>query len=590
MFDFRVLPELLLEATTRFPGERALNYPDSNGGWITYSSADFRKRVSDLALGLRKLGIKKGETVGLIAPPSPEWLALDLAIQAAGGVTVPIFKRISPESFTHEVKDSGMRYLFVGNPEEIPMAQEIGARHARLITFAYEGTHPDFEKLLASGDALGKKEPDLFTEMCHTPLPDDLATIIYTSGSTGLPKGVKLSQRNLVSQIVASARSFPNDAASDSCLSVLPLAHIFERMVVYFYIASGLPVYFADSPKKLADFVNRVHPTTMTVVPRILEKIHLRMRENAEEQSGLKRVLAEKAIARAEVRDPDSRRRTALDLLFDALVYGKMRDALGGSFTTVICGSAKLDPEIVRFFINIGVPVYEGYGLTEASPVIAANTPENRKVGTVGMPFPGVEVKISEEGEILARSEGVMHGYLNRPDASKDAIDSQGWLHTGDLGSLDEDGFLRITGRKKDIFKKSTGEYVPPVPIERALEEFPVVDTAIIFADNRTYVTALLFPDMERLSRYKKSQGFESMSDKAFLSSDWLREKIQEHVTEVNRHRHHCEHVERFEIIDHEATVESGELTPTLKIRRHQIEEMYHDVIEGMYESIGGWK
>jgi long-chain acyl-CoA synthetase len=589
MEEYRTLPELLEYVAQTYDQERQLSYP-YRGSWMSYSTREFYERTRHLALGLVDIGVKPGDTVGLIAPSSPEWVMIDLAVQIAGGITVPIFTRISPESFTHEIKDSGMKLLLVGEPEEIPMAREHGNGLTRMITFAYAGDHPEFEDLFVRGRKRDEKEPELFDSLVKRVGENDLATIIYTSGSTGLPKGVELTQRNIVSQILDTHAFFQGDPRTDVCLSVLPLAHIFERMVMYFYLSAGFPVYFVDDPKQLGEYVKEIKPTIMTVVPRILEKVFNKMHDRVGEYSGLKRRLVEAAMRRAETKPAEAPAWRPSDALYHKLVYGKLREGLGGRLRYTICGSAKMRPDIGRFFWNIGVPVYEGYGLTEAAPVIAANAPGQWKLGTVGKVYPSVEVKISDEGELLAKGPNIMQGYHNNPEATTSTIDSEGWLHTGDLGSLDEAGYLSITGRKKEIFKKSTGEYVPPGPIERDLADFPVVDTAVIFADNRTYVTALLFPEMEKLRAYKEEHGFGNMSDDDFLNSRYLREQVQKHIDQINPHHHHCEWVTDFHIMHKEASVDDGELTPTLKVRRFNIEKMYSGIIERMYSNIGGWK
>lgn len=586
--ETQTLPAMFLATTSQWSHQNLLNYPDGTGGWRAVSTTAARERIRNLALGLHDLGVARGERVGLISPPSPEWLIADLAIQSIGAVTVPIFKKISPESFEHEVRDSGMRYLFVGYPEEIPMAVEHGPGLAELITFGCCTDNERYDELMTRGEEIAETVPTRFQELVDRGSSDDLCTIIYTSGSTGLPKGVELTQANLISQIEGARRRFSLAPQRDRAMSLLPLAHIFERMVVYFYLTNGMRVFFVDDPKQLTTYAPQVKPTVMTVVPRLLEKVYAKMKDKAAATPGLKGKLAAAAIARAEVKDVDARR-TLTDRFFDALVYKKFRAALGGETHTLISGSAKLAKEIAQFFVNVGLPVYEGYGMTESSPVIAVNYYGHRKLGTVGPLLPDVEVTIAEDGEILARGPNVMRGYHNRPDATAETL-ADGWLHTGDLGSLDEDGYLTVTGRKKELFKKSTGEYVPPTPIERAIAEHPAVDTAVIFADNRVYVTALIFPDMEKVASIRSDRGFAAMSDQEYLVSDHLREDIEKHIDEVNRHRHHCERVVKFEILDHGATIESGELTPTMKVRRSKVEQMYKDTIEEMYQQIGGNK
>jgi long-chain acyl-CoA synthetase len=580
------LPSLIVAEGLKTTHTDFLNYPDGNGGWTNFTGPEVVTYIRELTLGLVDIGVARGERVGLIAPPSPEWVIVDLAIQAAGAVSVPIFKKISPESYRHEIKDSGMRHLFIGHPDEIPMAVEHGEGRAELITFGCCTDNERFTDLLERGRRRHTDDPGEFDRLLDAVTRDDLCTIIYTSGSTGLPKGVELTQNNLLSQIEATEQRFDIRSDTDVALSLLPLAHIFERMVVYFYLSRGVRIYFVDDPKKLTAYAQSAQPTIMTVVPRLLEKVHERIVEKAEEKRGLAGKLARSAIARAGYRSIDAAP-SVVDRIYNGLVYRKFRAALGGRIRVMISGSAKAAPELLQFFVNVGLDMYEGYGLTETSPVVAANYPGHRKIGTVGPLFPEIEVNIAEDGEVLVRGPNVMRGYHNRPDATAETI-VDGWLHTGDLGSMDEDGYLTISGRKKELFKKSTGEYVPPAPIEKAIAEHPAVDTAVIIADNRAYVTALLFPDIEKISRVRSEHGFLSMSDREFLDSRYLREDILRHIEDVNRRRHHCEKVVRFELLDHAPTIDSGELTPTMKVRRQEIERIYRDKIEGMYKQIGG--
>jgi long-chain acyl-CoA synthetase len=586
--SFETIPALLLHATSRYSLTNALNFP-SGGRWVSLSHQELRRTTEHLSLGLLEEGVGKGDRVGLIAPSSPWWVAIDFAIQCVGAITVPLFKRISVESFTHEVVDSGMRWLFVGNPEEMPMAFEHARDKTILVTFWYSGRHERFERIMSRGRERALREPDLFESLCRKVAPSDLATIIYTSGSTGLPKGVELTQANIVSQVHATISTFPPSAGTDVCLSVLPPEHIFERMTLCFYISSGLPVYFVDDPKRVAEYLRTIKPTIMTVVPRILEKMTAGLVKAVQETSGIKGLIARAALQRARTKAADSRSGLA-DRIYDGAVYAKMRQALGGRMRHFISGASHLSPDVASLLINVGIPVYEGFGLTEASPVIAANSPGKRKVGTVGRAFPGVEIRIADDGEILARGPNVMRGYHDNPTATASAVDDEGWLRTGDLGSLDADGFLTITGRKKELFKKSTGEYVPPGPIEDALSKIPFVESALTVADNRAYVVALLFPDPQKLEAFKRSIGLEALSDAEFVKSDFLRKFTQEKIDGINAHLHHTERVERFVILDHAAGVETGELTPTLKLRRFAVEKHYADAIEEMYRSIGGWK
>lgn len=585
MEHHKTLPALFLEITSDYADNTPFTHPVGDS-WVSISMREFRERTASLAFGLEDLGIKAGETVGLIAPPSPDWIMIDLAIQIAGGVTVPIFKKISPESFEHEIEDSGIRYLFIGNPQETPFAERHASGKVEIITFGYQGNHERFDSLVSHGARAFREKPERLGELARRCEPEDLATILYTSGTTGLPKGVELSQRNITSQIDGALKRFPVETGP-RVLSVLPLAHIFERTVMYYYLALKAEVFFVDDPKELSTYVKKVRPEVMTVVPRILEKVHEGMVEAANDKPPILRGIARLAVSRAESRESGSN--TVVDRFLDLLVYRQFREALGGRFRFLICGSAKLDEPVARFTTNIGIPVYEGYGLTESSPVIAANYPGHRKLGSVGLPWPEVEVKISDEKEILAKGPNIMQGYHNDPEATAATLED-GWLHTGDLGWIDEDGYLHISGRKKNVLKKSTGEYVQPVPIEKALEKHRAVDTAVVFADARPYVVALLFPDVGKLEPVKKKLGAQDMSDEQFLQSALFHAHLQNHVDEVNRHSHHAERVERFRMLTEPASAEKGELTPTLKPRRNTILQKYQETVEELYTDIGGWK
>lgn len=590
MNGFATLPELLHRSAEVY-GDQAAVYRRRQGSWLPLPYSTMEKRVLFLAAGLTDLGVKERESVGLIAPSSPDWVTIDLAIQLAGGVTVPIFKRISEESLTHEIKDSGMRYIFVGNDEELAKVTSCGGKRLEhIITFGFDPReHHFYEALYQRGKSYIDDHPDYYDNRLKAQKGENLATIIYTSGSTGLPKGVMLTQANIISQVNGSAERFPLRHTEDSALSTLPLAHIFERMVVYFYFSQGINIYFVDNPKKVGDQIKEVRPTVMTVVPRLLEKVYMKMREKAEAGTGIKRRLALAAFARAEGKDENEPFSGLKDYIFQSLVYRKLREALGGRLQMVISGAAAMPPAIGRFFMNIGMPLYEGYGMTEASPVIAANKPGANKLGTVGLPFPNVEVKLTDEGEILAKGPNVMQGYLNRPDATAETL-QEGWLHTGDLGSLDRDGYLKVTGREKELFKKSTGEYVPPAPIEQALGRISWVDIAVVIADGRTFASALLFPDPDALQREKQKHGFEKQSDEEFVRNPSFMDTVQEVVDDMNQHLHHCENVERFRIVPEPLSIDKGELTPTMKIRRHVVEEKYKELIDEMYNDTGGWK
>jgi long-chain acyl-CoA synthetase len=412
---------------------------------------------------------------------------------------------------------------------------------------------------------------------------EDTATLIYTSGSTGHPKGVQLTHGNLISQVQAARFCFPLDPATDSALSFLPLSHVFERMVAYFYIASGVSLHFAEDPKQAGENLRELSPTLMTVVPRFLEKAHDRILANAH-QGGLAGRLIQAAMRRALERTDDAPL-TFWDRIYDRLVYSSIRGRMGGRLRLVICGSAPLDARLCRFFLNTGLQVYEGYGLTESSPVLTVNFPGHRKLGTVGRAFPGVELRIAPDGEVLARGPNIMTGYYGHPEATQAVLGADGWLHTGDLGRLDGAGYLTITGRKKELFKTANGKYVAPLPIEQALTAHTLVEAAVVIAEGRPYATVVIFPDFDELVAWRESLTDEeaTAASGAFLRSKPVLERYAAIVEAVNEGTSSWERLLRFTLADAPPSIEGGELTPTMKLRRHAVEAKYATKIDAMY-------
>ncbi|MDB5104627.1 MAG: AMP-dependent synthetase and ligase [Fibrobacteres bacterium] len=580
---FRTLPGLLKYVEANNKNVCALGYKKA-GAWVGMSTAEVGDTVRRLCLGLVELGLKPGDKVGVVADPSPSWILMDLAILGAGAVSVPMFANISHDNLKYEIEDSGMRFLFVGSDQQYQAMKPFFGKVEKIITMPDglgDGQCVSYEGLQQMGAKRQAKNAGEYLRLSEGINEQDTATLIYTSGSTGVPKGVELTHRNLVFQVLAAHKRFPLDPKTDSILSCLPLAHVFERMVTYYYFYTGTSIYFAEEIKKVAENLRELHPTVITMVPRLLEKVHAKMQANVEMAQGFKKTLGSKAWARAHSKVPGSKD-SMMDKLYDALVYKKMRAALGGNLRIAISGSAPLDPGLAAFLLNIGIPIYEGYGLTEASPVISCNFPGHRKLGTVGLAFPGVEVKIGDDGEILTRGPHVMKGYYNKPVETAEVIDKMGWLHTGDLGHLDPENFIKITGRKKELFKTANGKYVAPVPIEQALAANKLVDMVMVVAEGKPYTTALIFPDFENLGAVKTEIGDQSGND-AFLDSAAAKAYIQKTVDEVNSKLNHWEQIQKFIVIKTPITVDSGQLTPTMKIRRHIVMEKYRAEIDSMY-------
>ncbi|MDQ8179172.1 long-chain fatty acid--CoA ligase [Pelagicoccus sp. SDUM812005] len=560
-----------------------------DGRWESVSSNEFLDEVQHFAAGLLQLGIHKGDTVGIIANSSPRWLVVDLGSMAAGCATVPVFVNVAEDNLAYEIEDSGMRAVFVDGPVAYARVQPHLGRLGLVISANVDSDrsehHLSYQDVIDIGRARADTDPQVLECMLEDLDPNAIATIIYTSGSSGSPKGVELSHANLLSQIRASGQRFPMDPSEDVALSCLPLAHVFERMVVYFYLCSGVPVCFVDDIQNVGTCLKEVRPTTMTMVPRLLEKLYGKLRDGAEAKPLLKRLIARWAIRRAFRLDPD-RAQDWRDRLADKLVYSQFRLGLGNRFRRVIAGGAALAPKLHRFYLNIGLPVYQGYGLTEAAPVLATNYPGHNKIGTVGQPFPGVDVKVDESGEILARGENIMLGYHHALQATREVIDEKGWLHTGDLGHLDREGFLVIDGRVKELLKTSNGKYVSPVPIELALIESRLVDTAMVVAEGKPFVSALLFLDPASVGCVDGCVEGETLERDALMRLG-IANRLDARIAKVNEHLNAWERIRDYRCIYGLPSIEREELTPTMKIRRHVVEGRYQAEINAIYSSHG---
>lgn len=592
-FPFETLPGLALYAGSMHRNPAALGYKEDDR-WRAISSAEFLESVRRAGEALIELGLRPGDRVGIAADSSPFWLMADMAALGAGAVTVPLFPNAAHDVIRHQIADSGMRFLFAGTPELHDALEPLcdSVEHVLVLSsrsvFVQPPGSPSIDMPAASDSGVPEGEWD---RRARAVRPADVATIIYTSGSTGDPKGVALTHANIVSQVHAAFRRFPLDPDRDSALSFLPLAHIFERMVSCFYLASGVSLHFAEEPAQVPQNLRELRPTLLTVVPRFLEKAHDRIQETARERGGIPGRLALAAIRRAFARTEHSPADWK-DRLFERLVYRRLRERMGGRLRLVICGSAPLDARLCRFFMNTGIQVYEGYGLTESSPVLAVNYPGHRKPGTVGPAFPGVELRVAPDGEVLARGPNIMRGYYGLPEATAEVLDADGWLHTGDLGRLDGDGYLTVTGRKKELFKTANGKYVAPIPIEHAAAADKLVEAAVIVAEGRPYVTAVLFPNFEALLAWKAeleaSGVLPEEGGASFLRTPIVLERYAALVEALNERLSSWERVRKFCLADAPPSIESGELTPTLKLRRHAVVERYAAKIEAMYRADPG--
>ena len=584
---FQSLPHMLQDLATTTHNNLLAHR--EHGQWHYLSLRSFRDQVACMALALHQLGLRRGDSVAIIAEPSPYWLLMDLAAMSVGAVSVPVFSHIAPDIFAHQLDDAQVTVCFVAGADQWQLAQSQADRWRLVITHDIPNQKDEhiyqMSTLLRVGQKHREQDVQAFPKLLENIKSEDLATIIYTSGSTGMPKGVCLTHANFCSQIAAAAERFPLHAQQDRALSCLPLAHVFERMVMYFYISCGINIYFADDIQRVGDLLREVQPTCITMVPRLLEKVYAKILERAEASNFIKWQIAQWAFSEARENDPGASKDKWTVQLADHLVYSTLRESLGGCLRYVIVGGARLSPDLQRFFMNIGLPIYTGYGMSEASPVLAANYAEQNRIGSVGPVFPGVELRIGEHDEILARGPNIMQGYLGLPDKTNEVIDAEGWLHTGDCGKI-EDGFVYITGRIKELYKTSNGKYVAPVPIEQRLCESPVIDMAMIIAEGRKCVACLLFPDFEIVNKLKAEQGQELSSNAEFLSSTFMSERMEKVLSSVNQHLNNWEQVRTYRFVNQAPSIEGEELTPTMKIRRHIIEKKYADLIASMYEEI----
>lgn len=521
-----------------------------NKNWHEISPQNFILAVNRIANHLQNIGLKKGGLVGIMAPSSPQWLMVDFAIQKCGGVSVPLFHNMSTEHMAYILKQTKMQILFTENG---PTAKKIQDNYKLKSVIPFWGKNKNqtsLQNIIQNGDE--KVTPSTTTEK-------DIVTIIYTSGSTGYPKGVMLTHSNLTSQIKATKQLFPL-SEKDVALSFLPLAHVFERMVMSYYLSQGIPIYFNDHMDRLKDHLSVVRPTLMTTVPRFLEKIYKKSFTALDKQSSIKRFIGSLALKSA------SKNQNSLShFIFDKLVYKKIQQKFGGNLRMLISGGAALSTDIERFFNNVGLQIYQGYGLTESSPVVSANYPGHNKPGTCGQPFPDVHVKTEKDNELLVKGPNIMQGYYKNEKATKDMI-KNGWLKTGDLATIDKDGYIKLIGRKKESFKTSTGKYVVPVPIEQLLQKSKYVDYCLVIAEGKPYVSCLLFINEE------------------YHDEENLKPKIKEYIKQINTQLDHWEKVRNFKIIKSILTIEAGDITPSMKVRRYIIEKKYKKEIQGLYD------
>ncbi len=563
-----------------------------DGQWKKVNIEQYRQNVNNLCFGLLGLGVKKGDTIVTIMNNRPEWNYLDFAIMQAGAIHVPVYPTISKADYRYIFNHAAVRFVFVSGDDLVKKIKEV-VEGCPTVEEIYTVKGRNGERSVYDLMELGNSKPyhTKMEEIKDEIHANDLATIIYTSGTTGNPKGVMLSHANLISNFKAVSY-IPTFGQEGKALSFLPLCHVYERMLNYLYHYLGISIYYAESLATISDNIKEINPDMMCCVPRLLEKIYDKIIATGRKLKGLKRMLFFWAVKLADEYDVNGNNSSWYKVqhkIADALIFSKWREALGGKFKIIVSGGASIQPKLVRTFRAAGLPIYEGYGLTETSPVVAVTSTDYNgiKIGTVGPPLRGVEVKIADDGEILARGPGIMMGYYKDPGLTAQAIDSEGWFHTGDVGVFEPEGQLRITGRKKEIFKTSLGKYIAPELIENRIKESPFVDNIIVVGENEKFAAALIVPDFNHLRSWCQIKGHPYSTDHMMLLNPVIRQRFARVVDESNANFGNAEQIKKFELIPEEWGISTGELTPTLKLKRKFITEKYSSVIQKMFSANG---
>jgi long-chain acyl-CoA synthetase len=564
------------------------------------SFSQCRRNVELFSLGLASLGVKKDDKVAIISENRPEWIVADMSSVTLGAVDVPIYPTLTPSQISYILNDSGVKVVIVSNALQLSRVLKIRSDVKTLKQIILMNEKIDqkaknlltFSEVIALGEQFEKSHRTLFRESLANAKPDDLLTIIYTSGTTGNPNGVMLTHRNLVSNMKAAAMVFPL-GPDDTLLSFLPLCHSFERMAGYYTAMScGSSVAFAESAETVGDNLLEVHPTVVTTVPRLFERIYSRIMKQIDGSPVTRQRIFHWAIS---VGKEFSRQKHAGSVspltrvqyaLADRLVFTKLKQRTGGRIRFFISGGAPLSRELGEFLEAVGITIIEGYGLTETSPVLTANRPDDYRFGTVGKPIPGVEIKVADDGEILAKGPNIMRGYYNNADATAEVIDREGWFHTGDVGVFDPQGHLIITDRKKHLFVSSGGKNIAPQPIENLFLQSKYIDQFVLVGDGRMFLTALIVPEFEILKEYAKSVGIAFSRDSDLIQIEDVRKVFEKEIQSLQKDLPTYERVRRFELLPEQLTVENGEITPTLKVKRKAVEKKFEALIEKMYQDV----
>ncbi len=593
--NYGTLPSRFLNAVDNLPNPRAQMVRRADR-WESIPSQEFLRRVAGLSTALVELGVKPGDRVGLFSANRPEWHTADFAINGAGGVTVPVYFNESPDRMTYILKHCGAKVVLV-----------VGAAQLRKLLNARKEL-PELEQILvADGGAeipseclryetliasAGATDVASYRMRASQVLPGQLASLIYTSGTTGEPKGVMLTHNNFCSNVHDVGHDFKLDPTNDVALSFLPLAHVYGRTLDYIFIFGGAALAYVETVEAVAQALGEVHPTIIAAVPRFFEKIYARLVEQGSKNTGVKRMIFDWAMKVAERATPWRATGASASALLkaqwklaDKLVYKKIRAGTGGNLRIVSSGGAPLSQALAEFFWTVGIPIYQGYGLTETSPIVSSNYPANR-MGSSGKPIPNVQVRGAEDGEILVKGPCVMQGYYKNPEATREVLSEEGWFSTGDIGYVDKDNYLFITDRKKDLIKTAAGKFVAPQPIENALKTSPYILNAMVVGDRRKFIAALLVPNAATVAAKAADQGIKFTSHEELASHPWVHALIEAEVKRLTVHLAQYETIKRFALLPEDFTFDNGSLTFTLKLKRRVVEQQYGSVIESLYADV----
>ncbi len=581
------LIDILPYQLEHYPNEKAFS-DKITGIWRSFSTAEVKKIIDDLSLGFLKLGCKPGVKIAIISNNRVEWNFIDIAVLQIGGVVVPLYPTTSEDNYAFIFEDAKVKIAFAETGDLFKKVQKVNkklkTKLEAIYTFDKVESAPIWNDVQKLADEIYRKQLDEISEKVEQ---HDLATIIYTSGTTGIPKGVMLSHRNIMGNVNSLAQSMPISKFKRT-ISFLPLCHIFERTAAYFYMLLGTSINYPESMEKLGDNIKEVKPHYFITVPRLLEKIFEKIMSTGYNLSIVKRAIFGWSVNLGLHYHDRGRNNWFYNLrLFIArkLVFVKWVEALGGEIKGIISGSAALQPRLSRVFTAAGIPVIEGYGLTETSPVLTCNRFDKggNYFGTVGYAIPDVEIKIAENGEILGKGPNLMMGYYNHPEATKKAIDEEGWFHTGDVGEILDGKYLKITGRLKEIFKTSGGKFIIPQPIENKMKESFFIEHIMVIGENRKYTAAIIQPSFDFVRKWAKGKNIELITRENIAYSKDVKDRIWEEVEKYNKRFGHVQQVKKILLVPDLWSIETGELTPTLKAKRDVICKKYMDLIDQLY-------